>query len=345
MPTSSVSSETLHTVTAQELSKAAQPEAFYEAKEALPPAAKAEPIDTLSQEAPINLQESPAKATPVPKRPLSVKRVKPTILDADAISFKSAKSEASAHSSATSSFYAKINSEAESDTSSSRSSVSARPAPGVPSDAAAAFSVKVAALAKQTKVARNVMPMVLRGGVIAGMGMLLFGHLAPLAIVGVLVGALLGGYLVAKAMQLVQARKFAAMGDANPIEQLKRDMPSDASQADVDKFNTIVNFIEKGDVFEAGFVKAFREPYRAAQKRVGNAMQAYQAKAIQGSPAAAKPVAQQPKEPLLDDAASDGSGLSEAEKYKKSVLEGEAFVKADPQAESEPLLKKAAAEI
>jgi hypothetical protein len=135
------------------------------------------------------------------------------------------------------------------------------------------------------------------------------------------------------------------MGDANPIEQLKRDMPSDASQADVDKFNTIVNFIEKGDVFEAGFVKAFREPYRAAQKRVGNAMQAYQAKAIQGSPAAAKPVAQQPKEPLLDDAASDGSGLSEAEKYKKSVLEGEAFVKADPQAESEPLLKKAAAEI
>ena len=356
MPTSSISSETLPTVIAPKplaspqapakATEAKQPEVFYDAKESLQPPGEAGPLDAMSKPAPAQLQQGPSKATPAPTRPPSVQSVKAAIQDADAVSLASKKSKASAHSSATPA-YEKLNSDAASDVSSVRSSLSARPVPGVPSDAAAEFSVKVAALGKQTKIARNFMPMILRGGVIASLGMLLFGHLAPLAIFGVLVGALVGGYVVAKALQLYQARKFAALGDASPIEQLKRNIPNDASQADLDKFYKIVDFIEKGDVFDAGFVKAFREPYRAVKQRVGKALDAYQAAKTQKAAVTATPsVAPQDKqEQLRDDAASDSSGLSEAQKYKKSVLEAEAFAKADPQAESEPLLKKPAVEV
>jgi len=300
----------------------------------------------LSTKVPAKLHEGPAKETPAPQRPASIKSFRASVQDADAISLVSTKSKASAHSSI-SSQYKKIDSDVASDVGSVRSSLSAKPVQVVSADAAAEFSVKVDALAKQTKIARNLMPMVLRGGVIASMGMLLFGHMAPLAIFGVLVLSLVGGYAAAKAMQLYQARKFAAMGDASPIEQLKRNIPNDASQADLDKFYKIVDFIEKGDVFDAGFVKAFREPYRAVKQRVGKAMDAYQAAKTQKAAVTATPsVAPQDKqEQLRDDAASDSSGLSEAQKYKKSVLEAEAFAKADPQAESEPLLKKPAGEV
>lgn len=169
------------------------------------------------------------------------------------------------------------------------------------------FGEQVAALAKQTKLARNVMPMLVRGGLMAGVGMLVFGHLAPLAIVATIMGAVVGGYVIAKVLQMRQAKQFAAMGENNPLTLLRENVPHDANQADVDKLNGILSFVERGNVFEEGIVKSFREPYRAIKKRIGTMLKPPQPPESQ-------------KADSLADKASVKSDLSDAEKYKQEVL-------------------------
>lgn len=188
--------------------------------------------------------------------------------------------------------------------------LAALPQKPVSSMSATHFGEQVAALAKQTKLARNVLPMLVRGGLMAGIGMLVFGHLAPLAIVATMVGAVVGGYVIAKVLQKHQAKQFAAMGDNNPLTLLKNNMPEDASQADVDKLNSIINFVERGNVFEAGMIKSVREPYRAIKKRIATLFKPPQA-----------PAAQEPT--LADDEASTKSEMSESERYKQAYLQNQ----------------------
>lgn len=201
------------------------------------------------------------------------------------------------------------------------------------SDAAVRFGQDVAALAKNTKIARNMMPMVVRGGIMASVGMLLFGHFAPFAIIGVMAGAVVGGYAVAKFLQVRQARAYAAMGENNPLTLIKQNIPGDVNQADLDKLNTIIRFVEHGDVFDAGMVKAFREPFRAVRKSISTAIGTLKAKRAELLAAqqagATQPGGQGPVLAEKQQAASIAeSGKSEAQAYRDDILRQNPDIKA-----------------
>jgi hypothetical protein len=142
---------------------------------------------------------------------------------------------------------------------------------------AALFSDNVSLLAQKSRIARNVLPMFVRGGVMASVGMLLFGHLAPIAIVGVLAGAAAGGYFIAKFLQRRVAKQYgeqvetlaqsmAAIGKYEGPDKAYTLHGAPVSAADVAKGERLLAFLKEGEVWHPGLKKAVVQPYQVLRR-------------------------------------------------------------------------------
>lgn len=178
------------------------------------------------------------------------------------------------------------------------------------------FSSDVEALMKHTQVARNVLPMIVRGGTIAAVGMLLFGHFAPIAILGTMVGALVGGYMVAKFMQLRLAKQMTVGANAQMMDAI-RVAPEGANAADIAKQKELLSFIEGGNVFRSGVAKAYVQPYKAAVKSFDTIANGMQARLLARG---AQPV--RPGSPTLTETGSEFGGQEPGDIELKEVKPG-----------------------
>lgn len=180
------------------------------------------------------------------------------------------------------------------------------------------FSADVASLMKRTQVARNVLPMIVRGGAIASVGMLLFGHFAPIAILGTLLGALVGGYLIAKFMQLRLSKQMQSGADATLLDSI-RQAPEGASAADIAHQQQLLSFIEGGNVFKTGVAQAYAQPFKAMGKRFAAAANAVQARSRGAMPAPVRPGSTTLTE--AGDRSDAGSFLGDDDEKEGSVAE------------------------